>query len=301
MMPKLEELLIAYETYCAELAEEELAKLIAKSKDKESTSIQCTGFFQKHLATCGELVKSEYIGAAFTPNPATLAKSRIRRAQPTEEELAQAELDIATIKLYRKIFGLESVGGSLVRRTYPDWQTAIIDKFQTKDLYLKMVEPITNAQKKSIRTTKGIDSYLGLSLEFFEADESARQRVYDMASLVGRYKIRSELWEKEADEYKLRKEAQLNTALADPNRKTGFVHIGREGDLLHSHRFASIVKNSRGETITSKTGDLNPVLLVAHTCTKHLSNPSLVAVIYFGTRQQYKLRLMFQSKSTSSD
>jgi hypothetical protein len=121
--------------------------------------------------------------------------------------------------------------------------------------------------------------------------------MYDVASLVGRYKIRSELWGKEAGEYQLRRAVDLNPALGDPHRTTGFVCIDREGNLVHSYRGASVIKNSRGETITSQAGDLSPVLLVPHTCTKHLIEPSLVAVIYFGKDLQEKLKILFQTKS----
>jgi hypothetical protein len=297
MMPRLEELLVAYERYCARLAQEEFDRSIEKSKDKESARIECRELIKEYVDRCAELAGSDYVRAKYMPTPEALAKSKARGAQPTREELAQAEIDTAIIEFYRKMLGLDRINGSSREQTYPDWQTTLIERFVTKQTYLKAVKPIVNACRMSIGATSAVDTFVGICLKTLEAYENARQRMYDVASLVGRYKISSELWEKQAGEYQFRRAVELNLTLADPDRATGFVYIDREGNLVHSYRFASVIKTSRGETITSQAGDLNPVLLVPHTCTKHLIEPSLVAVIYFGKDLQEKLRVLFQTKS----
>ncbi|MHC4496536.1 MAG: hypothetical protein ACYSYM_12025, partial [Planctomycetota bacterium] len=184
---------------------------------------------------------------------------------------------------------------------YPDWQTALVDIFETKERYLQAIEPITRAHKSSMQATSGLASYVSVLLKMADACQRARQRMFDMGALVGRYEISSELWEQEGGAYKLKKSVELNRSLGHPNRRPGFVHINGDGDLVHSYRLASTVKNSNGETITSQADDANPVLLVPHTYADNLARPSAVALIDFGKHHLCRLEIVFQSKATSRE
>jgi len=281
------------------VAEEEFEKSVEELIDKENALIEGRALFKRYLERCKELAKSDHICDKYGPILEVLVKRRTIGSHPAEEELEEAKLDMAIIEFYRHIFGPHAMGGFSPGITYPDWQSAIADSFETEERYLQAIERITKAHRDLLRTKGGLDSYVNVFLKMIDACEHARKRIFDIALLLGRYNISSELWEKEGNEYKFTRKAELNRALGDPNRKGGFVHINMEGDLVHSCRFASTVENSRGETITSEAGDLSPVLLVPHTFTKHLGNPVAVALVYFAKQQQYKLTILFQSKSSS--
>ena len=64
---------------------------------------------------------------------------------------------------------------------------------------------------------------------------------------------------------------------------------------------ASTISKSDGETITSRAGDLTPVLLVPHTYAEYLNEPSVMAVIDFGRDRQCRLKIIFQSKTSAED
>jgi len=299
-MSNFAELLISFETYCTVLAEEEFEKSIERLADRESSLIRGRTLFKKYLERCTGLARSDHIRAKYGPNLDVLAKHRSKGTQPSEEELSEAKFDIAIIELYRHIFGPNVVGSS-PGQGYPDWQTVFVDTFQTKERFLQAIEPVTKAHGSLIRTKRGLDSYLNVLIKITDSYEHARTRIFDMGYLIGRYKISTELWEEQENEYVFRKRAELNRALADPNRKTGFVYIDRQGHLAHSYSFASTVQNSSGETITSQSADMSPLLLVPHTYSDSFSNPSQVALIDFGKHQHCRLKIMFQSKTTCQE
>ncbi|MFH1716822.1 MAG: hypothetical protein ABIF19_05685 [Planctomycetota bacterium] len=283
------------------VAEEEFEKSVEELIGKENTRIEGRALFKRYLERCKDLARSDHVCSRYGPNLEVLVKRGTRGTPPAEEELEEAKLDMAIIEFYRHVVGPHAVGGLSPGVTYPDWQSAIVGSFETKERYLQAIGLITKAHKNILRSKRGLDSYLNVFLKMIDACERARERMFDSALIVGRYNISSELWEQEASEFKLTRKAELNRALGDPTRIAGFVYINREGDLVHSYRFASIVENSIGETITSEAGDLSPVLLVPHTFTKHLGIPVAVALVYFGNQQQRKLTVLFQSKSSSEE
>ncbi len=298
-MSKFEELLISFETCCAALAEEEFDKSVENLADAESARIEGGTLFEQYLERCKDLAGSDHIYARYCPNLETLAKHGPRGTQPDQEELEEAKTDLAIIEFFRQMFGPDAVGGSSAEQAYPDWQTALVDIFETKERYLQAIEPITRAHKNSVRATAGLDSYVSVLLKIADACELARQRMFDMGALVGRYKISSELWEQEGGAYRFKKSVELNRPLGHPNRRPGFIHINEDGDLVHSYRFASTIKNSNGQTITSQADDAHPVLLVPHTYTDSLARPSAVALIDFGKHHSCRLEIVFQSKTKS--
>lgn len=300
-MSKFEELLISFENYCAALAEEEFDKSIENLADAESVRVNGRSLFEQYLERCKDLAGSDHICARYCPNLETLAKHGPRGIQPDQEELEEAKMDLVIIEFYRQMFGPDAVGGFSAEQAYPDWQTALVDIFETKEGYLHAIEPITRAHKNSVRATAGLDSYVSVLLKMADACELARQRMFDMGALVGRYKISSELWEQEGGAYKFKKSVELNGSLGHPNKRSGFVHINGDGDLVHSYRSVSTVKNSNGQTITIREEDANPVLLVPHTYADNLASPSAVALIDFGKHHSYRLEIVFQSKTKSRE
>ncbi|TKJ35007.1 MAG: hypothetical protein CEE38_16240 [Planctomycetes bacterium B3_Pla] len=297
-MSKFEELLISFETCCTALAEEEFDKSVENLADAESARIEGGTLFKQYFGRCKDLAGSDYIYARYCPNLETLAKHGTRGIQPAQEELEEAKVDLATIEFYRQMFGPDAVGDSSAEQAYPDWQTALVDIFETRDRYLQAIEPIARAHKNSMQATGGLDSYVSVLLKIANACQRARQRMFDMGALVGRYEISSELWEQEGGAYRFKKSVELNRPLGRPNRRPGFVHINGDGDLVHSYRSASTIKNSNGETITSRVEDANPVLLVPHTYADSLARPSAVALIDFGKHHSCRLEIVFQSKAT---
>ncbi|UCC98711.1 MAG: hypothetical protein JSW66_02205 [Phycisphaerales bacterium] len=161
---------------------------------------------------------------------------------------------------------------------------------------MEAIQPVTRAHQSILRQKGGLDSYVNVLLKVTDAFEWARERMYDAGALVGRYNISSELWEEQEGEYRFRKSVELNKALADPNRTTGFVYLDRQGDLVHSYRPASTIVNSSGQTVTSKAADLSPVRLVPHTFSERLNEPSPVSLIDFGEHQNCRLEIIFLSK-----
>jgi len=298
-MSKFEELLISFETYRTALAEEEFDKSVENLADAESTRIEGRTLFKQDIERCKDLAGSDHICARYCPNLETLAKHGPRGIQPAQEELEEAKVDLAIIEFYRQMFGPDAIGGSSPEQAYPDWQTALVDIFETKERYLQAIEPITRAHKSSMQATAGLDSYVSVLLKMADACQRARQRMFDMGALVGRYEISSELWEQEGGAYEFKKSAELNRPLGHPNRRPGFVHINGDGDLVHSYRLASTVKNSNGQTITSQAEDARAVLLVPHTYADNLARPSAVALIDFGKHHSCRLEIVFQSKTTS--
>jgi hypothetical protein len=291
------ELLISFETYCTIVAEEEFEKSIEELADREMARIEGRTLFKRYLDRCKELAASDYISDRYSPNIKAIATHKTKRSRPSQEELEDAKLDVAIIEFYRHIFGPRAAGGSSAGITYPNWQSAIVAGFETKESYLTAIEPITKAQKNIVRDRRGLDSYLNVALKMIDACVHTRESMFDLALLLGRYDISSELWEKEGDIYKLTRKAELNSELENPSHKDGFAYISRQGDLVHSYQFSSTVENAEGQTITSEAGDLNPVLLVPGTFSKQLDNPAAVAQVYFGKQHQYKLMILFQSKS----
>jgi len=298
-MSKFEELLISFETYRTALAEEEFDKSVENLADAESTRIEGRTLFKQDIERCKDLAGSDHICARYCPNLETLAKHGPRGIQPAQEELEEAKVDLAIIEFYRQMFGPDAIGDSSAEQAYPDWQTALVDIFETKERYLQAIEPITRAHKSSMQATSGLDSYVSVLLKMADACQRARQRMFDMGALVGRYEISSELWEQEGGAYEFKKSAELNRPLVHPNRRPGFVHINGDGDLVHSYRLASTVKNSNGQTITSQAEDARAVLLVPHTYADNLARPSAVALIDFGKHHSCRLEIVFQSKTTS--
>jgi len=122
--------------------------------------------------------------------------------------------------------------------------------------------------------------------------------MFEIGSLVGRYHISSELWESQAGKYEFRKRVELNKALAEANRTTGFVCIDRKGNLVHSYHLASTITNWRGEMTTSPAADLSPVLLVPHSFEEHVDEPTTVCLIDFGKQQNYRLKIVLLSKTS---
>jgi len=102
MMPRLEELLAAYEKHCAELAQEEFDQSVGQSKDRESARIECRELIKEYVDRCAELARSDYVRATYMPTTEALAKSQAKGAQPTREELAQAEIDTAIIRFIER-------------------------------------------------------------------------------------------------------------------------------------------------------------------------------------------------------
>lgn len=301
VMSNFEEILVSFETCCAALAEEEFEKSIRQTADAENALIQGRTLLKEDLARCTELAGSDHIRAKYSPSLQELAKRGARGAQPTEEQLEQAEIDMAILEFYRQIFGPDALGDSSSEQVCPDWQTAIVGRFKTKEEYLRAAEPITEAYKHLVSERSGLDSYLNVLLMFADAYERAAQRMYDIGSIVGRYMIRSELWQEHSGDYKFRKGVELNSAkaLAGHGREAGFVYINDTGDLAHSYHLASTIRNSGGETIASQAGDRTQVLLVPHTFVEHLLDPSIVAIIGFGKQRRYRLNILFQSKAGS--
>lgn len=305
------ELLISFETYCAIVAEEEFEKSIEELPDREMAHLEGRTLFQRYLDRCKELAASDYISDRYSPNLQAIAMHKTKRSHPSPEELEDAKLELAIIEFYRHIFGPRAAGGFSAGITYPNWQSAIVGSFETKESYLAAIEPVTKAQKNIVRDRRGLDSYLNVVIKMIDACEHIRESMFDLALLLGRYDISSELWEKEGDNYKLTRKAELNGELEDPNHKDGFAYIDRQGNLVHSYQFDSTVENAEGQTITSEAGDLSPVLLVPRTFSgppnakegvwgtpsKELDNPAVVAQVYFGKQHQYKLTILFQSKS----
>lgn len=295
------ELLISFETYCTVVAEEEFEKSIEELPDRENPQLEGRTLFKRYSDRCKELAASDYISDRYSPNIQAVATHKTKRSHPSPEELEDAKLDVSIIEFYRHIFGPRAAGGLSAGITYPNWQSAIVGSFETKESYLAAIEPITKAQKNIVRDRRGLDSYLNVALKMIDACVHTRESMFDLALLLGRYDISSELWEKEGGIYKLTRKAELNSALENPNHKDGFAYINRQGDLVHSYQFSSTVENAEGQTITSEAGDLNPVLLVPCTFLKHLSNPAAAAQVYFGKQHQYKLVILFQSKSSSNE
>ncbi len=302
-MSNSEEILISFETCCKVLAEEEFAKSAGQLPDVENALIQGRNLLREHLARCVELAGSEHIGAKYGPDLQDLVKCDTRGKQPEEEELERARIDLVIVDFYRLIFGPDAGGGSSPEQSYPDWQTAIIDRFKTKENYLRAIEPITEAYKRLVRERSGLDSYLNVLLLTADAYERAAERMFDLGSLVGRYLISSELWEERDGEYKFQKAMELNNAraLAGPRREAGFIYIDPNGDLTHSYQLASTVSRSDGETITSREGDLTPVVLVPHTYAECLNEPSVIAVIDFGRDRPCRLKIIFKSKAIAEE
>lgn len=297
-MSKIEELLISFESYCSALVEEEFDKSVENLADADSACIEGRTLFKQYLERCKDLAGSDHVCARYCPNLETLAKHGPRGIQPAQEELEEAKVDLAIIEFYRQMFGPDAVGGSSAEQEYPDWQTALVDIFETKERYLQTIEPITRAHKNSMQATGGLDSYVSVLLNVADACERARQRMFDMGALVGRYEISSELWEQEGGAYRFKKSVELNRPLGHAYKRSGFVHINGDGDLVHSYRSASTVKNSNGQTITSQAEDARAVLLVPHTYADNLSRPSAVALIDFGKHHSCRLEIVFQSKAT---
>ena len=291
------ELLISFETYCVIAAEEEFEKSIEELADREMARIEGRTLFKRYLDRCKELAASDYISDRYSPNIKAIATHKTKRSRPSPEELEDAKLDVAIIEFYRHIFGPRAASGSSAGITYPNWQSAIVCSFDTKESYLATIEPITKAQKNIVRDRRGLDSYLNVALKMIDACVHTRESMFDLALLSGRYDISSELWEKEGNVYKLTRKAELNSELENPSHKDGFAYINRQGNLIHSYQFASTVENAEGQKITSETGDLSPVLLVSGTFSKQLDNAAAVAQVYFGKQHQYKLTILFQSKS----
>jgi hypothetical protein len=290
------ELLVSFETYCAVLAKEEFEQSFDGRADRESTRIQSEALFRDYLARCADLARSDHIRARYAPSLEELAKSRARGSSPGKEELEEAKADAAIIEFYRHVFGPHVTVDSSAARAYPDWQTALVNAFGTNQRYLQAIQPVTTAHRSLMRKKGGLDSYVTVVLKVTDAYERARERMFEAGSLVGRYQISSELWESQEGEYEFRKRVDLNKSLADVNRKTGFVCIDRRGDLVHSYHLASIMKNWRGETITSPAADLSPVLLVPHTFEQRLDEPSPICFIDFGKQQNYRLKIVLLSK-----
>jgi hypothetical protein len=291
------ELLISFETYCGVLAEEEFERSVDGLADKESARIQSRTLFKQYLARCADLAKSDHIRARYAPSLEQLAKHRAKGTSPGKEQLEAAKVDLAIIEFYRHIFGPHVMADLSEGPAYPDWQTALVHAFETPERYLQAIQPVTKAHQNIIRQKGGLDRYVNVLLRVTDAYERARERMFDAGALVGRYKISSEMWEEEAGEYRFRKTVELNRALADPNRRTGFVYLDRQGDLVHSYRLASTIRNSRGQTVTSKGANLSPVLLVPHMFNERLNEPSLVSLIDFGEHQNCRLEMIFLSKS----
>jgi hypothetical protein len=208
----------------------------------------------------------------------------------------EAKVDLAIVEFYRHIFGPHATPDSSAQQGYPDWQTAIVHAFETPERYLEAIQPVIKAHQSIVRHKGGLDGYMNVLLKVTDAYEHARERMFDLGALVGRYTISSGLWEEEAGEYKFKKSVELNKALADPNRATGFVYLDRRGDLVHSYRLTSTIRNSSGRTVTSEAADLNPVLLVPHTFDERLADPTLVSFIDFGEHHNCRLEMTFQSK-----
>lgn len=302
-MSNLEEILISFETCCKVLAEEEFEKSVGQLPDAENARIQGRNLLKEHLARCVELAGSDHIGAKYGPGLQELVKRDTRGTQPTEEELERAGIDLVIVEFYRQIFGPDAAGRSSPEQAYPDWQTAIIDRFKTKQDYLRAIEPITDAYKCLVRERSGLDSYLNVLLMTADAYERAAERMFDVGSLIGRYLINSELLEERDGEHKFDKSMELNHArtLAGSRRETGFVYIDQSGNLAHSYHLDSSISKSDGEMINSRAGDLTPVLLVPHTYAEYLNEPSVMAVIDFGRDRQCRLKIIFQSKASAED
>jgi hypothetical protein len=290
------ELLVAFETYCAALAREEFEQSFDGRADQESTRIQSEAFFRDYLARCADLARSDHIRAKYAPSLEELAKSRSKGASPGKETLEEAKVDAAIIEFYRRIFGPHVTADLPPGRAYPDWQTAVVNAFETKEQYVQAIQPVTTAHRNLMRKKGGLDSYVTVVLKVTDAYERARERMFEAGSLVGRYQISSELWESQEGKYEFSRRVELNKSLADPARKTGFVCIDRQGDLVHSYHLASTVTNWRGETITSPAADLSPVLLVPHTFEQRLNEPSPICFIDFGKQQNYRLKIVLLSR-----
>ncbi len=295
-MSSFTELLVSFETYCTVLAREEFEQSLDKPAERESARIQSESLFRDYLARCTDLARSDHIRSRYAPSLEDLAKSRSKGATPGKEALEEAKMDAAVIEFYRHLFGPHVTVDSPAGRAYPDWQTAIVKAFETKEQYVQAIQPVTKAHRNLMRQKRGVDSYVTIILKVTDAYERAKERMFEAGSLVGRYQISSELWESQEGQYKFTKKVELNKSLADVSRDTGFVCIDRRGDLVHSYHLASTVTNWRGETITSPAGDLSPVLLVPHTFEQHLNEPTPVCLIDFGKQQNYRLKIVLLSK-----
>ncbi|MEK7993707.1 MAG: hypothetical protein AAB403_07885, partial [Planctomycetota bacterium] len=208
-MSNFAELLLSFETYCAVLAEEEFEKSVGKPADKESTRIQSKTLFRHYLARCTDLAASDHIRARYAPSLEELAKSRARGNSPGKEELEEAKVDAAIIEFYRHIFGPHVTGDLPPGRAYPDWQTAVVNAFETKEQYLQAIQPVTRAHKNLMRQKGGLDSYFTVLLKVTDAYERARERMFQAGLLVGRYQISSELWESQEGKYELTKTGRI--------------------------------------------------------------------------------------------
>jgi hypothetical protein len=295
-MSNFTELLVSFETYCAVLAREEFEQSFDKPADQESARIQSETLFRQYMARCTDLARSDHIRARYAPSLEELAKSKSRGTTPGKEELEEAKVDAAIIELYRHMFGPHVFVDASLARACPDWQTAVVNAFETKEQYRQAIQPVTRTHKNLMRQKGGLDSHVAVVLKVTDAYERARERMFEAGLLVGRYHISSELWEFQEGQYEFTKRVELNKSLADPNRETGFVCIDRRGDLVHSYHLASTVKNSSGETITSPAGDLSPVLLVPHSFEQRLNEPTTVCLIDFGKQQNYRLKIVLLSK-----
>ena len=295
-MANFTELLISFETHCAALAREDFERSLDKPAERESAYIQSEGLFKQYLARGAELARSDHIQARYAPSLEDLAKSRSKGAVPGKEAMEEAKLDAAIIEFYRHLFGPHVTADSPAGLAFPDWQTAIVQTFESKQQYLQAIEPLTRAYGNLMRQKRGVDSYVTAVLRVIDAYHDARERMFEIGSLVGRYHISSELWESQGGKHEFRKRVELNKALAEANRTTGFVCIDRRGDLVHSYHLASTITNWQGETITSPAADLNPVLLVPHTFEQHLDEPTTVCLIDFGKQQNYRLKIVLLSK-----
>jgi hypothetical protein len=295
-MASITELLISFETHCAALAREDFERSLDKPAEQENARIQSEALFRQYLTRCTELARSDHIRARYAPSLEDLAKSRSKGAVPGKEATEEAKLDAAIIEFYRRLFGPHIAADSLAGRAYPDWQTAIVQTFDSKQRYLQAIEPVARTYGNQMRQKRGLDSYVTVVLKVTEAYLHARERMFEAGSLVGRYHISSELWESQGEQCEFRKRVELNKALAEPNRTTGFVCIDRQGDLVHSYHLASAVTNWAGETIISAEADLSPILLVPHSFEQRLNEPATVCLIDFGKQQNYRLKIVLLSK-----
>ncbi len=301
-MSNFKEILSSFEASRTALAEEEYEKSVEQLAGDETALIHGRTFFREHLAKCGRLAGSDHITAKYSPSPQELVKRDARATRPTEEELEQVGIDVAIVEFYRQIFGPDSCRDSS-EPVCPDWQTAIVGSFKTKESYLQATGSVSEAYKRLVSERSGLDSYLNVLLMAADAYERATERMYDLGVLVGRYLISSELWEEQGGEYKLQKAIELNSAraLVGPGREAGFVYINEAGDLAHSYHLASTIRNASGEVLTSQAEDIAPVPLVPHAFAEHLAEATAVAVIDFGKRQQCRLNILFQSKAGRKD
>ncbi len=297
-MSNFTEMLVSFETYCAVLAREEFEQSFDKPAEQQNARIQSETLFRQYLARCADLARSDHIRARYAPSLEDLAKSRSKGAVPGKEAMEEAKLDAAIIEFYRHLFGPHVTADLLAGLAYLDWQTAIVQTFESKERYLQAIEPVTRTYGNLMRQKRGLDSYVTVVLKVTEAYQHARERMFEAGSLVGRYHISSELWESQEGQYEFRKRVELNKSLAEPNRTAGFVCIDRQGGMVHSYHLASAVTDWQGEMITSAAGDLGPVLLVPRSFEQRLNEPTTVCLIDFGKQQNYRLKIVLLSKTS---